>query len=112
MSLIRSVAPLRVQSVIPASSVAGLPAGQAAVAVVVERAGVLARAVAGGLVECFTGLEDPRDRRGIRHSLASILGLCTAAVLSGQGLLTGITALIAAAGQDVLAGVGGRRDAA
>jgi DDE_Tnp_1-associated/Transposase DDE domain len=106
------VAPLRVQSVIPASSVAPLPAGQAAVAVVVERAGVLARAGAGGLVECFTGLEDPRDRRGIRHSLASILGLCTAAVLSGQVLLTDITAWIAAAGQEVLAGFGCRRDAA
>ena len=55
--------------------------------------------------------DDPRDRRGIRHSLASILGLCTAAVTSGQLLLDDITAWVSAADPQVLAAFGCRRDA-
>jgi hypothetical protein len=116
-----------VQSVIPVASAAA-PAGPAqadaqavraggqgeappAVAVVAEYARVLARAGAGGLRECFAGIADPRDRRGVRHALPTILGLCTAAVASGQVLLADITAWIAGAGQDVLAAFGCRRDA-
>ena len=56
-------------------------------------------------------IDDPRDRRGVRHALPTILGLCTAAVASGQVLLADITAWIAAADQDVLAAFGCRRDA-
>ena len=56
-------------------------------------------------------IADPRDRRGVRHSLAAILGLCTAAVTSGQVLLADITAWITAADQEVLAAFGCRRDA-
>jgi hypothetical protein len=83
---------------------------QAAVEVLVEQAGVLARAGAGGLLGCFAAIDDPRDRRGIRHSLPTILGLCTAAATSGQVLLADITAWISAASQEVLAAFGCRRD--
>jgi len=120
---------LRVQSVIPVASAAApgasVPApsarpdaqvdaqdeAQPAVALVAESAWVLARAGAGGLRECFAAIDDPRDRRGVRHSLPTILGLCTAAAASGQVLLADITAWIAGAGQDVLAAFGCRRDA-
>jgi predicted transposase YbfD/YdcC len=104
-----------VQSVIPVASdppvVVPAPARSAAVALVAEYAQVLARAGAGGLRECLAGIADPRDRRGVRHSLSTILGLCTAAAASGQVLLADITAWIAGAGQDVLAAFGCRRDA-
>ena len=114
------MAPLPVQSVIPAGSVAPMvgvePAAEpAAVEVLVGQAGVLDTMLAGagaeGLLECFAAIDDPRDRRGIRHSLAAILGLCTAAVTSGQLLLDDITAWVTAADQEVLAAFGCRRDA-
>lgn len=107
------MAPLHVQSVIAARSVAPVvsaPPGQAAVEVLVEQAAVLARAGAEGLLGCFAGIDDPRDRRGIRHALPTILGLCTAAATSGQVLLADITAWISAANQEVLAAFGCRRD--
>ena len=72
---------------------------------------MLAGAGADGLLECFAAIDDPRDRRGVRHSLASILGLCTAAVTSGQLLLDDITAWITAADPQVLAAFECRRDA-
>jgi predicted transposase YbfD/YdcC len=112
------VAPLHVQSVISARSVAPVVhagTAQAAVAVLVEQAGVLdtvlARAGADGLLGCFAAIDDPRDRRGIRHPLPAILGLCTAAVVSGQLLLDDITAWVSAADPQVLAAFGCRRDA-
>ena len=79
--------------------------------VLIERAAVLAPAGAGGLLGCFAAIDDPRDRRGIRYSLSTILGLCTAAAMSGQVLLADITAWISAANQEVLAAFGCRRDA-
>ena len=111
---------MHVQSVIPAGSVAPVvgaepAAGPAAVEVLVGQVGVLDTMLAGagadGLLGCFAAIDDPRDRRGIRHSLASILGLCTAAVTSGQLLLDDITAWITAADPQVLAAFGCRRDA-
>jgi len=58
---------------------------------VVEVVGVLVAVAASwregtgdGLLACFARVPDPRDPRGRRHSLASILGLCTAAVLAGE----------------------------
>jgi predicted transposase YbfD/YdcC len=114
------VAPLPVQSVIPAGSVppvvgAERAAEPAAVEVLVGQAGALNMMLAGagadGLLECFAAIDDPRDRRGIRHSLASILGLCTAAVTAGQLLLEDITAWITAADPRVLAAFACRRDA-
>ena len=70
-------------------------------------------ASAGRVLECFAGIADPRARRGVRHTLPTILGLCTAAVLAvlaGQVSLVGICDWIAAAGQELLAAVGCRRD--
>ena len=72
----------------------------------------LAQVGQAGLLECFAALPDPRDPRGVRHSVASILGLCTAAALSGQIELVDITAWVAAAPQDLLAAMGARRTGA
>jgi predicted transposase YbfD/YdcC len=99
---------LRVQSV--STSPVESPA-EAAVAVLVERAAVVARVGGGSVLECFAGIGDPRRRRGVRHSLVTILGLCTAAVLAGQVSLTDITDWVTAADQELLAGLGCRRDA-
>jgi predicted transposase YbfD/YdcC len=84
---------------------------QAVVAVLIEHAAVLARAGGEGVLGCFAGIDDPRCARGTRHSLASILGLCTAAAVSGQVLLSDITAWISTCGQEVLAALGCRRNA-
>jgi DDE_Tnp_1-associated/Transposase DDE domain len=85
-------------------------AADAAVAVLVARAAALRRVGKGDLLECFAAVADPRDRRGIRHSLASILGLCTAAVLTGCVLMAEITAWVTAADARVLTAMGCRRD--
>jgi hypothetical protein len=37
----------------------------------------------GGLLERLQGLADPRDRRGVRHSFVSLLGIAVGALLSG-----------------------------
>ena len=87
-------------------------AAVAAVAVLIERAALLARAGGSGVRECFAAIPDPRCRRGVRHSLATILGLCTAAVLAGQLSLAEITGWVSAAGQELSTGFGCRRDAA
>src|SRR5262249_58117689 len=84
--------------------------GHAAVAVLAERAAVLGRLGGGNVLECFAQVPDPRDRRGIRHRLPTILGLCLAAMLCGQKSLVEITEWIGAAAQDVLAGLGVRRN--
>ncbi len=69
------------------------------------------RAASGGrLLECFAAVPDPRDRRGIRHSLASVLALCTAAAVCGCTAIEDMTAWIAAADQRVLAAAGCRQD--
>jgi DDE_Tnp_1-associated len=70
---------------------------EAAVAVVIQRAALLHRISGGELLACFAAISDPRRRRGIRHRLATILGLCTAAVLAGQKTVTEITEWIMAA---------------
>jgi hypothetical protein len=46
-----------------------------------SRAAALAAASGGNLLECFAAVPDPRDPRGIRHSLPCVLVLCTGAVL-------------------------------
>ena len=84
--------------------------GHAAVAVLAERAAVLGRLGGGNVLECFAQVPDPRDRRGIRHRLPTILGLATAAMLSGQKTLVEITDWIGVADQQVLAAMGARRD--
>jgi predicted transposase YbfD/YdcC len=115
---------LPIQSDIPVLSPAGsppvgpkVPAPRAPVDGAVEVVAALVTAAArvqeetgAGLLACFAAVPDPRDRRGRRHSLASILGLCTAAVLAGEVDLVGITAWVAAAPQDLLAAMGLRRN--
>jgi DDE_Tnp_1-associated len=74
---------------LPAQSVMCVPAAQCtqgaevAVAVLADRAALVHRAGGGGLLAGFAAIADPRRKRGVRHSLPTILGLCTAAVLSG-----------------------------
>src|SRR5579862_4606813 len=70
------------------------------------------RAAGGGdLLRCFASVPDPRDPRGVRHSLASVLAMSAAAALCGCSTLEDVTAWISAAGQDVLAALGCRRGA-
>jgi DDE_Tnp_1-associated len=83
----------------------------AAVAVLIQRAALLHRVSGGDLLTCFAAISDPRARRGVRHRLATILGLCTAAVLTGQKTLIEITEWISAADQELLAALGAGRDA-
>ena len=85
-------------------------AAEAAVAVLVGRVAMLHRAGGGGLLECFAGVADPRSTRGIRHALSTILGLCTAAVLSGCVTLVEITDWVTHADQELLGALGARHD--
>ena len=75
------------------------------------RAAALAAASGGSLLECFAAVPDPRDPRGIRHSLPSVLALCTAAVLRGNTAVEDVTAWVHAAPQEVLAAAGARQNA-
>jgi predicted transposase YbfD/YdcC len=53
---------------------------------------------------------DPRDRRGLRHALVSMLAVAAAAVLAGARSLTAIGEWAADAPQPVLVALGARRD--
>jgi predicted transposase YbfD/YdcC len=77
----------------------------------VSRAAALAAASGGNLLECFAAVPDPRDPRGIRHSLPCVLALCLAAVLCGNTAIQDVTAWVHAAPQGVLAAAGARRNA-
>jgi len=80
---------------------------QAAEEALAQLAGRAVMLAAGGsLLSCFAVLPDPRDPRGIRHSLPCLLVLVTAALLSGKTLLEDVTAWIAHAGPQVLAAAG------
>jgi len=69
------------------------------------------RAASGGnLLECFAAVPDPRDPRGIRHSLASVLAMCAAAALCGNTTLEDAGAWVRAADRQVLAALGCRRN--
>ena len=103
----------------PAQSVMALPAvaptpqqddAQAAMAVLAGRAAVLHRGGGESLLDCFAAVPDPRSKRGVRHSLPTILGLCTAAVLSGCVTLVEITDWVTHADQDLLRVLGARQD--
>jgi len=72
---------------------------------------VLHRVGGGSVLECFADLPDPRDPRGTRHSLPTIMGLCLAGVLAGQKSLTEITDWVSAADQELLAALDCRRGA-
>ncbi|WP_239307816.1 MULTISPECIES: transposase family protein [unclassified Frankia] len=54
-----------------------------------------------GLLAVFRQVQDPRGRRGRRHSLAVVLTLVTCAVLAGARSFTAIDAWSADAGQTV-----------
>jgi len=89
---------------VPAAAAGGL--GELA-----SRAAALAAASGGNLLECFAAVPDPRDPRGIRHSLPCVLALCTAAVLCGHTAIEDVTAWVHAAPQEVLIAAGARRNA-
>jgi predicted transposase YbfD/YdcC len=63
-----------------------------------------------GLRECLSRVPDPRDPRGVRHSLTSLLLAAVAAMLAGARSFTAIGEWIADAPPDVLACLGVRRD--
>src|ERR1035441_10469519 len=88
-----------------------VPAAEAALGELAARAASLHAASGGDLLECFALVPDPRDPRGIRHSLPGILAMCTAAVLCGCTSLEDVTAQVASAGQETLAALGCRRNA-
>jgi predicted transposase YbfD/YdcC len=75
-----------------------------------DRAVLLAAACGGSVLSCFAMVPDPRDPRGVRHSLPCVLALVTAALLSGKTLLRDVTAWISHAGPVVLAAAGAHRD--
>jgi predicted transposase YbfD/YdcC len=81
-----------------------------ALAELASRAAALRAASGGSLLECFAAVPDPRRPRGIRHSVACVLALCTAAVLSGSTGLEDVTAWVRAAPPGVLAAAGARRN--
>jgi hypothetical protein len=63
-----------------------------------------------GLLGYLAGLPDPRDRRGVRHSLTSLLMTAVAAVLAGARSFTAVSEWVADAPPHVLAALGVRRD--
>lgn len=77
-------------------------AAEKAIGTLAARAVMLA-AAGENLLDCFARLPDPRDPRGIRHSVPTILVLVTAALLSGKTLLQDVTTSITHASPDVLA---------
>jgi predicted transposase YbfD/YdcC len=62
------------------------------------------------LLEHLARVPDPRKRRGLRHSLPSVLAAAIAAVLAGAQSFTAIGEWIADAPPPVLASLGVRRD--
>src|ERR1035441_5689550 len=88
-----------------------VPAAEAALGELAARAASLHAASGGDLLECFALIPDPRDPRGIRHSLPGILAMCTAAVGGGFTSVESVTGGVAWAGQETLAAVGFPRTA-
>jgi predicted transposase YbfD/YdcC len=64
------------------------------------------------LLTALAQVPDPRDARGIRHSLPAMLAMATAAVLAGNTSFYAIGQWIADAGQKTLQALGARRDPA
>ena len=62
-----------------------------------------------GLAELLSLVPDPRKRRGIRHSVSSVLVLATAAVLAGCTSVLAVGEWAAEAPQELLAAAGARR---
>ena len=100
-----------VKSRMPVLAAAAEALAEEALGELASRAAALRAASGGRLLECFAAVRDPRRARGIRHSLACVLVLCTAAVLSGCTTLEDVTAWVHAAPPGVLAAAGARRNA-
>jgi predicted transposase YbfD/YdcC len=62
------------------------------------------------LLECLEQVPDPRDPRGVRHTLTSLLLAAVAAVLAGAQSFTAVGEWVADAPPQVLAALGIRRD--
>ena len=62
------------------------------------------------LPECLRRVPDPRDPRGVRHTLTSLLLAAVAAVLAGAQSLAAVGEWVADAPPQVLAALGIRRD--
>jgi predicted transposase YbfD/YdcC len=56
----------------------------------------------------FAAVPDPRDPRGVRHCLASVLALVLMAMLCGSTTLVSVTCWISGADQELLAAAGAR----
>jgi predicted transposase YbfD/YdcC len=63
----------------------------------------------GRLVELLSLVPDPRKRRGVRHAVASILAIATAAVLAGCKSVLAVGEWAAEAPQELLAATGARK---
>jgi predicted transposase YbfD/YdcC len=63
------------------------------------------------LAACLAAVPDPRDQRGIRHSMTSLLMASVAAALAGARSFTAIGEWVADAPPQVMAALGIRRDA-
>jgi hypothetical protein len=63
-----------------------------------------------GLLECLERVPDPRDPRGVRHTLTSLLLAAVAAVLAGAQSFTAVGEWVADAPPQVLASLGVRYD--
>jgi hypothetical protein len=59
-----------------------------------------------GLARCLAVVPDPRDPRGVRHSLASLLMASMAAVLAGARSFTAIGEWVADAPPQLMAAIG------
>lgn len=98
------------ESVMPGGVELSAPESEVAIAALFDRLGAGGVEDADRLVECFAGVSDPRSRRGVRHSIETILALCAAASLSGCTSTVEITTWVAHAEQDLLVALGCRRD--
>jgi hypothetical protein len=65
-----------------------------------------------GLVSALSGVPDPRDARGVRHGLPTVLGLALAAVLAGSRSVYAIGQWIAGCSQKTLKAFDARVDPA
>ena len=63
-----------------------------------------------GLLACLAGVPDPRDPRGVRHTLTSSLLAAVAAVLAGARSFAAVGEWVADAPPQVLGVLGVRRD--
>jgi predicted transposase YbfD/YdcC len=73
-----------------------------------QRAAALRETCGGSIRDCFEGLPEPRDPRGLRHPLPAVMTLVVTAMLHGKTKLNAITAWIRHADQDTLARAGAR----